>query len=161
MAVQSKFNEYQKWKKDRTILAFELSRFAGVSADEVIEAMCFSKPEGERIQTSTKADVTGKTAIYYRKVTESLNEDWYDFLFQQYQNVKEEIEFFEYAVTQLSGRLSDIICDMVIYEMTWKDIANKYSVSESMLSKYRNKAMKELEVLYRNRDKLTENYFLS
>jgi len=30
-----------------------------------------------------------------------------------------------------------------------------------MLSKYRNKAMKELEVLYRNRDKLTENYFLS
>lgn len=161
MAAENKFKEYQKWKKDRTILAFELSRFEGISADEVIEAMCFSQPQGERIQTSTKADVTGKTAIYYRKVTENLNEDWYDFLFQQYQGVKEEIEFFEYAATLLSGRLPDIIRDMVIDDMSWKDTAYKYSVSEAMLSKYRNKALKELAVLYSDREQRTENYLLS
>lgn len=161
MDVNNVFEEYKQWKKDRVVLAFELSRFEGVSDDEVIETMCFSSLQGERVQKSGVSDKTGKTAIYYRKVAESLNDDWYDFLFRQYQAVKEEIEFFESAITQLSGRLPQTIYDMVILELSWKALAEKYQVSEPMLSKYRKKAIKELAVFYERREKHEESYLLS
>lgn len=160
-AEENVFDKYRKWKKERITLAFELSRFEGVSTDDVIESMCLSRPQDERVQTSGKSDKTAKTAIYYRKVAESMNDDLYDFLFREYQYVKEEIEFFEYAVSQLSGRLPDIIRDMVIYGMQWKEAAAKYAVSEAMLTKYRKKALSELAALYEGRARHTEEYLLS
>lgn len=160
-AEENVFDKYRKWKKERITLAFELSRFEGVSTDDVIESMCLSRPQDERVQTSGISDRTAKTAVYYRKVAESMNDDWYDFLFRKYQYVKDEIDFFEYAVNQLSGRLSGVIRDMVIYDMQWKEVAAKYAVSEAMLTKYRRKALSELAVLYEGRAKHTADYLLS
>ena len=51
-AGENLFDKYHQWKKDRITLAFELSRFEGVSTDEVIESMCLSRPQDERVQTS-------------------------------------------------------------------------------------------------------------
>lgn len=161
MDMEHLFKDYSKWKKSRTMLAHELVRFEGVTDDEVIESMCYSRPEGERIQKSGITDTTGKTAIYYRKVAETINDDWYDFLFRQYREVKEEIDFFEAAVGQLSGRLPQIINDMVILEMPWKEVAGKYQVSEAMLTKYRKKALGELGTLYELREKQVERFLLS
>ena len=161
MEKENLFKEYSRWKKNRVLLAHELVRFEGVSDDEVIESMCFSKPEGERIQTSGITDTTGKTAIYYRKVAEILNDDWYDFLFRQYQDVKEEIDFFEAAVNKLSGRLPQVVYDMVVMEMPWKELASKYQVSEAMLAKYRKKALGELDDIYQLRNSHMEQFLLS
>ncbi|MGP8310342.1 hypothetical protein ACG0Z4_05610 [Enterocloster aldenensis] len=161
MEKENLFKVYSQWKKNRVLLAHELVRFEGVSDDEVIESMCFSKPEGERIQTSGITDTTGKTAIYYRKVAETLNDDWYDFLFRQYQDVKEEIDFFEAAVNQLSGRLPQVVYDMVVMEMSWKELAGKYQVSEAMLAKYRKKALGELDDIYQLRNSHMEQFLLS
>ena len=155
------FDKYRKWKRERITLAFELSRFEGVSTDDVIESMCLSRPQDERVQTSGKSDRTAKTAVYYRKVAESMNDDLYDFLFRKYQYVKEEIEFFEYAVSQLSGRMPGVIHDLVVDDMQWKEVAAKYAVSEAMLTKYRRKALSELATLYEGRAKHTEDYLLS
>ena len=52
------FDKYRKWKRERITLAFELSRFEGVSTDDVIESMCLSRPQDERVQTSGKSDRT-------------------------------------------------------------------------------------------------------
>lgn len=161
MEIDNLFKEYGSWKKKRTMLAYELVRFEGVSDDEVIESMCFSKPEGERIQKSGITDRTGKTAIYYRKVADMINDDWYDFLFRQYQEVREETEFFEVAIRQLSGRLPQVVYDMVVLEMAWKEMADKYQVSEAMLAKYRKKALAELRALYELRAKQVEQFLLS
>ena len=155
------FKEYSRWKKNRMMLAHELVRFEGISDDEVIESMCFSRPEGERIQKSGITDTTGKPAIYYRKVADTLNDDWYDFIFRQYQEVREEITFFEAAVCQLSGRLPQVVFDMVIMEMPWKELTDKYQVSEAMLTKYRKKALTELEDIYHLREKHMEQFLLS
>ena len=80
---------------------------------------------------------------------------------RKYQYVKEEIEFFEYAVSRLSGRLPEVIRDMVVNGMQWKEAAAKYAVSEAMLTKYRKKALSELAALYEGRAKHTEGYLLS
>ena len=84
-AGENLFDKYHQWKKDRITLAFELSRFEGVSTDEVIESMCLSRPQDERVQTSGVSDRTGKTAVYYRKVAESMNDDWYDYTLRKQQ----------------------------------------------------------------------------
>lgn len=86
--------------------------------------------------------------------------DWFEYLLGRYQAVKEELEFFEYAVGQLSGRLPEVVRDMVMEDMTWREMAEKYNVSETMIAKYRKKALAEMKELYRIREKTTGRYLL-
>lgn len=160
MDVQKIFKEYGNWQRDLGILEFELSRFEGVPYDDVIESLCFSHPQGDKVQTSGVSDKTGKAAIIYRQVKERLDDDWFDYLIERYKSVKEEKEFFEYAVRQLGGKLPQVIRDMVMEQMPWKEIAGKYNVSEAMIAKYRKKAMEELGELYQAREETAERYML-
>jgi len=52
-------------------------------------------------------------------VKERLDDDWYDSLLDRYRYLQEEIQFFEYAVTKLSGRLPEFVRDMVMDRMSW------------------------------------------
>lgn len=160
MDVQKLFKEYGNWQRDLGILEFELSRFEGVPYDDVIESLCFSHPQGDKVQTSGVSDKTGKAAIIYRQVKERLDDDWFDYLIERYKSVKEEKEFFEYAVRQLGGKLPQVIRDMVMEQMPWKEIAGKYNVSEAMIAKYRKKALEELGELYQAREEAAERYML-
>lgn len=161
MDVEKIFKDYGKWKRDMGLLEFELSRFEGVPYDDVIESLCFSNPQEERVQTSGISDKTGKTAIIYRQVKERMDDEWFDFLIEQYKSIKEEREFFEYAVRQLSGKLTEMIEDMVMRKMTWRELSGKYDVSETMIAKYRKKAMAELAAIYQQRAQTSEQYFLN
>lgn len=161
MDVEKIFKDYGKWKRDMGLLEFELSRFEGVPYDDVIESLCFSNPQEERVQTSGVSDKTGKTAIIYRQVKERMDDEWFDFLIEQYKSIKEEREFFEYAVRQLSGKLTEMIEDMVMRKMTWRELSGKYDVSETMIAKYRKKAMAELAAIYQQRAQTSEQYFLN
>ncbi len=160
MEIEKLFKEYRNWKKDMGLLEFELSRFRGVPYDDVIESMCLSQPQGERVQGGGTSDRTGNTAVKYRQVKERLDDDWFDYLLGRYQSVKEEVDFFEYAVSQLSGRLPEVIRDMVMEELPWRILADKYNVSHAMIGKYRKKAAAELSSLYEIRDKQSETYML-
>lgn len=161
MDVEKLFKEYDKWKKDMKFLEFELSRFQGVPYDDVIESLCFSNPQEERVQNSGIFDKTGKTALIYRQVKERMDDEWFEFLLERYQSLKEQPDFFEYAVEQLSGRLPEVIRDMVMEKMTWRELAYKYDVSETMIAKYRKKAISELTVVYQLREQTAGEYYLS
>lgn len=161
MDVENLFKEYSKWKKEMKFLEFELSRFQGVPYDDVIESLCFSNPQEERVQNSSISDKTGKTALIYRQVKERMDDEWFEFLIVQYKSLKEQREFFEYAVRQLSGKLPDIIRDMVMEKMSWQELMIKYSVSHAMIGKYRKKAVEELQMIYTLRTQNSDNYMLS
>lgn len=160
METEKLFKEYRSWKKDMGLLEFELSRFRGVPYEDVIESMCLSQPQGERVQGGGTSDKTGNAAVKYWQVKERLDDDWFDYLLGRYQAVKEELEFFEYAVGQLSGRLPEVVRDMVMEDMTWREMAEKYNVSETMIAKYRKKALAEMKELYRIREKTAGRYLL-
>lgn len=160
MEIERMFKEYRKWKKDMGLLEFELSRFQGVPYDDVIESMCLSQPQGERVQGGGASDKTGNAAVKYRQVKECLDDDWFEYLLGRYQSVKEEVEFFEYAVSQLSGRLPEVIRDMVMEGLPWRILANKYNVSHAMIGKYRKKAAAELSSLYESRERQSDTYML-
>lgn len=161
MDVEKLFKEYDKWKKDMKFLEFELSRFQGVPYDDVIESLCFSNPQEERVQNSSISDKTGKTALIYRQVKERMDDEWFEFLLERYQSLKEQTDFFEYAVEQLSGRLPEVIWDMIMEKMSWQELMIKYRISHAMIGKYRKKALEELQMIYTLRNQHSDNYMLS
>ena len=161
MDVEKLFKDYDKWKKDMNLLEFEISRFQGVPYEDVIESLYFSNPQEERVQNSSISDKTGKTALIYRQVKERMDDEWFEFLLERYQSLKEQTDFFEYAVEQLSGKLADVIRDMVMEKKTWRELAYKYDVSETMIAKYRKKAISELTAIYQLREQTAGEYFLS
>ena len=63
-------DKYQELKKEQTVLKFQLSRFKGISEDDIIESMTFSHADGERVQTSGVSDKTGKIAVNYKKIAD-------------------------------------------------------------------------------------------
>ncbi|WP_394526830.1 hypothetical protein [Lacrimispora sp. JR3] len=161
MDVERIFKEYREWKHSLALLEFELGRFQGIPYEDVIESLCFSKPQGERVQTSGTSDKTGMTAMVYRQVKERLDDEWFDFLLGRYKQIKEEMDFLEYAIRQLSGRLSEIIWDMIIEQSSWQELMIKYNVSHAMVGKYRKKAVEELKRIYELRGQQTDSYLLS
>ncbi len=160
MEIEKLFKEYRNWKKDMGLLEFELSRFEGVPYEDVIRSMCLGQPQGEKVQGGGTSDKTGNTAVKYRQVKERLDDDWFEYLLGRYRAVKEELEFFEYAVGQLSGRLPEVVRDMVMEDMTWRALSEKYSVSEAMIGKYRKKALAEMRELYLMRERTAGRYLL-
>ena len=160
METEKLFKEYRNWKKDMGLLEFELSRFEGVPYEDVIRSMCLGQPQGEKVQGGGTSDKTGNTAVKYRQVKERLDDDWFEYLLGRYRAVKEELEFFEYAVGQLSGRLPEVVRDMVMEDMTWRALSEKYSVSEAMIGKYRKKALAEMRELYLMRERTAGRYLL-
>lgn len=159
--IRKMFCEYSIREKELQVLKFRITNFKGVDADEVIETMCFSNPQEERVQTSGPSDKTASAAINYRKVADRLENELFDGLLDQYRKKKEEMEFFHFGVDSLSGGLPDVIRDMVIEGMEWQELSEKYGVSHSMIGKYRKKALEELEVIYSIREHTETSFILS
>ena len=162
MRAETMFKEYKTMKREESILQFQLSRFEGANADDIILAMQFSHPEGdERVQTSTLSDKTASVAVNYRQVMERMNDEWFQYLFLRYRYVKEELDFFDLCLSQLPGIQSAVMKDLLYGEMTWEDIAARHHVSTTMISKYKKAALKELNARYELRDSQMEAYLLS
>jgi len=161
MNVEQLIKDYPKMKRELLVLKFQLSRFEGITDDDVIESMCYSHPGGERVQTSSFSDKTAKVAINYQRVADRLNDDYFDYLFRKHEDLKIEIDFLEFSLYGLNGILAEVMTDMIIERMSWDCMAAKYHVTKQMISKYRRKAIRELSAIYESRDKQTESYILS
>lgn len=159
--VEEIIRGYHQMKKQLNIAKFQLEHFSGISEEDVIESMCFSHSEGERISTNSISDKTAKTALNFEKRKEQLNDDLYNFYFKEYKELSEKISFFEYAISQLSGDLPSIVLDLFINKCTWDDLSAKYHVSKAMIGKYRKKAILELTDIYIMRDNQMLQYMLS
>lgn len=152
MRAERMIKEYPNLKRELSVLEFQLSRCEGIDYDTVISSLTFSKPEGERVQTSGVSDVTARAALAYRKVADRMSDEWLSYLAGQYGQIKEELDFFEHAVRGLSGKLPEIVWDMAVERFTWEELMMKYHISHTMVAKYRKKAIKELDALYEERD---------
>lgn len=160
MTAETMMREYKTMKRELSVTEFQLRQFQGVSEQDMIESMLYSHPEGERVQTSTLSDKTANIAINLRAAIERENDGWYDFLFNRYRFLKEELDFFENAVSRLDERHKNIITDLLDEEMTWDILMERYHVSHTMIGKYRKAALKELEKEYELRDRQVEAYVL-
>lgn len=158
--IEKMMKAYPQKCRELAVMKMQLCSFAGISETEVIDSMYFTGQEEERVQTSGISDKTARIALTYRKRAEQINREWYAYLFEQYTKLKEELEFFEMAVGQLSGYLPGLIHDLVLQRETWETVMERYHISRKMVAKCRHKAIVELEQIYQLRDEQMQAYIL-
>ena len=161
MQAEKMIKQYPEWKRELTVIRNQLCSYDGVNENEVIDSMCYVRTKGYRVQISELPDTTAQAALIFRERAEAMSDEWYEYLMERYQLLAEEVEFFEQTVHSLSGKLSEVMYDLIMAEMLWKELATKYKVSETMIGKYRKKALKEMEIAYGLRDRQVESYILS
>lgn len=159
--IEKIMKEYPQRTLELRCLKNQIKTFTGISDKDFIETMQFAKPEGERVQTSNISDKTAKIALSYENKMNRINDGWYRHLIRKHDSLQEELNFFELSMQSLSGRLPEIITDMIINDLTWDEISDKYDISRTMIAKHRKKAICELEELYNLRDQELADYMLS
>lgn len=159
--IEKIMKEYPQRTLELRCLKNQIKTFTGISDTDLIESMQFAKPEGERVQTSNISDKTAGIALSYENKMNRANAGWHRHLIKKHDLLQEEIYFFESCLKSLSGKLPEIITDLVIDELTWDDVANKYHISRAMVGKHRKRAICELEELYSLRDQELADYILS
>ncbi len=159
--VEKIMQKYRQMVMERSCLENQIKNFKGLTELEMIDSLQFSKPDGERVQTSGISDKTARIAVSYKDKVNSINKEWQDHLEKKHAVIVEELIFFESAVLSLSGILPKLISDMVIKGLSWDNLADKYHISRTMVAKNRKKAIRELEALYIIQDKAVAEYILS
>ena len=152
--------EYRQLVMERECLENQIQNFKGITETEMIEAMQYCQPGGERVQTGSVSDKTAKISIAYKAKMERINQDWQAHLVNKHEALTVELQFFEAVVLALSGILPEFISDLVIKGISWDGLAIKYHISRTMVAKYRKKAIRELDVLYAIHDKEIADYML-
>lgn len=159
--IERLIRDYSKNKMELECLKHQICNFRGITESDIIDSMFFSQPDGERVQTSGTSDKTASIAMNYRQRMERINNEWYEHLEKQYMELAEDLRFFESAVSSLRGVPGEVMVDLVLREMTWEQVAEKYYISRRTVGNYRAKAVTELEKLYDRHDEELVAYMLS
>lgn len=159
--IEDLIRDYPKMKQELEFMGNQIRNFKGLDDVDVIESMYFTIPEGEKVQTSGTSDKTARIAVTYREKMDRINREWYEHLLKEYDDLRDEILFFESALKALSGDLPAIMTDMIINGETWDSLCSIYHVSRTMIAKYRRKAIRELDELYAEQEKKEVAYMLS
>jgi len=159
--IEKLLKDYPRMIQERNCVAREIASFRGVTAEEVIESMYTVHTDGERVRTGGAADTTANIALNYKDKMDRFNKEWFEYLEVNLRLVNDEIIFFETALSSLSGKLSAIMRDLVVEQMTWDELAVKHFISRRMIGYYRRKAIGELDRLYEAYNKRTIAFMLS
>ena len=158
--IEKLIKEYPMMVRERNLLANEIANFQGVTAEEVIESMYCVRLNDTGIQTKSLSDKTGQIALNYKAKTERINREWFEQLENRLNVLTDELVFFDAALMSLSGNLPSLMRDLVVEQMTWDELEEKYHVCRTMIGKYRRKGIRELEVLYEKHEQLAIAFML-
>lgn len=158
--VEKIIKDYPGMVREAKCLHQQIQNFHGVSEVEVIDSMNFSNPEGERVQTSNTPDKTATIGATYRERARRINQEWIDHLTTKLLWLEEELDFFRSSLRSLSPEYAAMMWDLVIEGMTWDSVEAAHHISRYSISKYRKKAIAELDALYAVHDREMADYIL-
>ena len=158
--VEKMIKEYPDMKFERSCLMSQM-KSCKINDEDVIYSMCFSHPEGERVQTSGISDKTAKVALSFRDRKRRMEEERYNFLFEKYQHLDEEISFLESTIADIPGELGEIMSELVIEGDTWEEVCFSHCIGIHKLSDMRKQGIKYLIRAYQRRESMVAAYLLS
>ena len=161
MTAETMIKEYHNMKKQLIIIKSQIENFTGVSDEDMIDVLNFIHSEEERTQTNRISDKTSKIAVTYRKNITEKNTEWLNHLIAEYFEINGEIVFFETALSLLSGILPQFMRKLVIEKSTWTSLEQEFHISRATVGKHRKKAIKELNAIYADRDRMQIDFMLS
>lgn len=68
-----------------------------------------------------------------------MSDEWFSYIAELYAQIKEWLDFFEHAVRGSSGKLPEIMWDMVVERSTWEQLMMKNHISHTMVAKYQER----------------------
>jgi SpoVK/Ycf46/Vps4 family AAA+-type ATPase len=142
--VEYLLKNYNEILRDIEQLKFEYETYKDIETDEVIEALNFSTPTEERIQNNRISDKTCKIALIYNEAAKRMNKESRDEIQKMLKATEIEISRLNYCIERLEPQVKDIVKDVFISNLQWKDICGRNSISEKTLNKYRRKGIDEL-----------------
>ena len=158
--VEKMIKEYPDMKFERSCLLNQMKSLK-ITEEDVIYSMCFSHPEGERVQTSGLSDKTAKVALSFRDRQRQMEEERYNFLFEKYQHLDEEITFLEEMIADIPGEIGEIMSELVIKGDTWENVCFSHCIGTHKLSDMRKQGIKILIRAYQRRESMVASYLLS
>ena len=158
--VEKMIKEDPDMKFERSCLLNQMKSLK-ITEDDVIYSMCFSHPEGERVQTSGLSDKTAKVALSFRDRQRQMEEERYNFLFDKYQHLDEEITFLEETIADIPGEIGEIMSELVIKGDTWENVCFSHCIGTHKLSDMRKQGIKILIRAYQRRESMVASYLLS
>lgn len=158
--VEKMIKEYPDMKFERSCLLNQMKSLK-ITEEDVIYGMCFSHPEGERVQTSGLSDKTAKVALSFRDRQRQMEEERYNFLFEKYRHLDEEITFLEETIADIPGEIGEIMSELVVKGDTWENVCFSHCVGTHKLSDMRKQGIKNLIRAYQRRESMVASYLLS
>ncbi len=146
--VEDLLKNYRSMRRNLENLKLEIEHFTGQSYDQVIEELTFAAPVGERVQNNNVSDKSSRIALIYRNVADGQNQEILQALYERFCAQKMELDMLEYRIKLLEPKLSEVMWDMFVHGLSWSQLCDKYSVSHTMIGKYRKKGIVELAKLY-------------
>lgn len=150
--VEKVISDYPQMVREREHLKKQIENFEFLSADELISAMSFSHPDGERVQSSALSDKTARIALGYRDKLDRINEELIVPMQKRYYALDAEISFLESAISHLPDDLFHIMQGLVIEGRTWDEVSEEMFISITKLQKLRKAAIDHLTRTYQRRE---------
>ena len=72
----------------------------------------------------------------------------------------DELNFFEGALRALPVEMADVMWDLVVEQMKWDAVEQKYCISHTTVYRMRKKAIVLLDKIYKQHDTAAASYLL-
>ncbi|MGT2895419.1 hypothetical protein ACVRZR_03450 [Streptococcus entericus] len=156
------FMNYEVMQKEVRLLRHQLENFVGITEEEMIDTMVFGGQSDEpRVSMTKRHDRTETIALSFREKTAAANRELYQFLSDRYLKLIQDLAFFETAIKQLPEELSTFVVDLVVEGESWDNLMVKYHISRSSITRWKKRAIKELDAIYQLKQQQLADYLLS
>ena len=159
--VEKMISEYPQMVREREHLKRQIETQEFLSADELICAMGFSHPDGERVQSSDLSDKTARIAMGYREKLDRINNELVVPMQKRYAALDTEISFLEASIDELPEDMTIAMHELVIDGFSWEEVAANLYISITKLQKLRRAAIEYLVRAYQKRESQLAGELLS
>lgn len=159
--VKKMISEYPQMVRERAHLKKQIESQEFLSVDELICAMSFSHPDGERVQSSDLSDKTARIALEYREKLDKINNELVVPMQKRYSALDKDISFLENSIEELPENMNTVMHELVIEGFTWKEVAANLYISTTKLHKLRSSAIEYLVRIYQKRESQIARELLS
>ena len=143
------FQHYQDAKRDLTIAKNLIENYKPISEDAFLYSLATRQTNEERVKTSKTNVRTENMALSFHDKFLAEEREYQESLFEKYCHLKTDLSFFELAVSSIDEIMRDEVVDLVLVGLTWDELLPKHNVSRMTVSRYRQKALKQVKEYYR------------
>lgn len=146
--IIQKLYEYPKIKQRIKLLRFELEHHKSVSADDMLETMCFAKGDGSGYNSGTVSNRTLYIAMNYQSAAENANSENSKEILNRLIPLEQEASRIEYYLSFLQEKEKTILRLLYFERNSLAEAAEKSSYSVWCVRKLRDEGIDKLVEMY-------------